>query len=64
MKRATILLKKPCKSINLLIKHVTLCLITDFSHLKNLNWLMFTITMILSFRMIFPRNTHILKQNG
>jgi hypothetical protein len=64
MKRATILLKKPCKSINLLIKHVTLCLITDFPHLKNLNWLMFTITMILSFRMIFPRNTHILKQNG
>ena len=64
MKQATILLKKPCKSINLLIKHVTLCLITDFSHLKNLNWLMFTITMILSFRMIFPRNTHILKQNG
>ena len=37
---------------------------TDFSHLKNLNWLMFTITMIPSFRMIFPRNTHILKQNG
>ena len=64
MKRATILLKKPCKSINLLIKYVTLCLITDFSHLKNLNWLMFTITMIPSFRMIFPRNTHILKQNG
>jgi hypothetical protein len=64
MKRATILLKKPCKSINLLIKHAILCLITDFSHLKNLNWLMFTITMIPSFRMIFPRNTHILKQNG
>ena len=34
MKHTTILLKKPCKSINLLIKHATLCLITDFSHLK------------------------------
>ena len=32
-----------------------------FFTLKKLNWLMFTITMILSFRMIFPRNTHIFK---
>ena len=38
--------------------------ITDFSYLKNLNRLMFTITMIPSFKVIFPRNTHILKQNG
>lgn len=35
-----------------------------FFILKNLNRLMFTITMIPSFKVIFPRNTHILKQNG
>jgi len=30
MKRATILLKKPCKSINLLMKIAILCWITVF----------------------------------
>ena len=45
MKRATILLKKPCKSINLLTKCLFLCLTAAFLHLKNLNDILITITL-------------------
>ena len=47
------LLKKPCKSINLLIGCATLCLITVFSYSKKLNQPMFTITLTPSLEIIF-----------
>ena len=36
----------------------------SFLLLKNLNYLMFAVTMISSFKRVFPRNTHVLEQNG
>ena len=45
MKRATVLMKKPCKSINLLTKSLFLCLTAVFLHLKNLNDILFAITL-------------------
>jgi len=64
MKRATILLKKPCKSIKLLTKHAILCRIADFIQLKNLKTLSLAITMFQPFYPIINPDTRILKQNG
>ena len=46
MKRTTILLKKTCKSINLLLNTAVLCWIAVFLQLKNLKKATLTNTMI------------------